>query len=300
MRLATLFAAAAFLSAPLIAQQRPAITGIAFMRVYTDDVPAAEHFYSTTMGYTEKQFADTLIFPINTHQWIEVVPSKQREGQSYMVSVGFTVSDVAAMKRYLLSKHVNGIEGPQAGTLDVTDPEGNLVAFVQKNAPGPEADLARETPLSPRAPSHHIIHVGFIVHDRAKEDAFWKDILGFRPYWYGTMHPGHTDWVSLQVPDGTDWIEYMMMPNQQPNKHDFGMSDHFSLGVERMQTVLHDLQTNGCEEKMCTAIQAGKDGKLQLNLFDPDQTRVEYMEFTPVMKPCCSPFTGPHPSPADQ
>ena len=138
-----------------------------------------------------------------------------------------------------------------------------------------------------------------IVHDRAKEDAFWKDVLGFRPYWYGTMHPPNVDFVSLQVPDGTDWIEYMMMPSQKPSQHDFGMSDHFSLGVEHMQTVLHDLQRNGCEDKMCTGIQAGKDGKVQLNLFDPDFTRVEYMEFAPVMEPCCSKFTGTHPKPEE-
>ena len=279
------------------AQTRPAITGIAFMRVYTDDVEAARHFYATTMGYEEKHFGETMVFPINKHQWIEVIPSKPREGQSYLACIGFTVSDVAAMKSYLATKGVTELDGPQAGKLAVHDPEGNLVAFVQNGAPGPEADLAAETPLSSRAPSHHIIHVGVIVHDRAKEDAFWRDILGFRPYWYGTMHPPNLDWISLQVPDGTDWLEYMMMPNQQPSKHDFGMSDHFSLGVDRMQTVLHDLQQNGCQDKMCTGIQAGKDGKIQLNLFDPDQTRVEYMEFTPAMEPCCSRFTGPHPHP---
>jgi catechol 2,3-dioxygenase-like lactoylglutathione lyase family enzyme len=300
MRLRALFAAALFLSSSAFAQQRPAITGIAFMRVYTDDVPAAEHLYGTTMGYDEKHFGNEMVFPINKHQWIEVVPTHARDGQSYMASVGFTVSDLGAMERYLLAKGVKGIEGPQAGTLDVTDPEGNVVAFVQKGAPSPEADLARDTPISTRAPSHHIIHVGFVVHDRAREDAFWRTILGFRPYWFGTMHPGTLDWVSMQVPDGTDWIEYMLTPIQQPDKHNFGMSDHFSLGVEHMQTVLHDLQANGCEDKQCTAIQAGKDGKVQLNLFDPDQTRVEYMEFSPVMKPCCSPFTGPQPNPSEE
>jgi hypothetical protein len=36
----------------------------------------------------------------------------------------------------------------------------------------------------------------------------------------------------------------------------------------------------------------GKDGKWQANLYDPDGTRVELMEFQPVMKPCCSPFTA--------
>ena len=41
----------------------------------------------------------------------------------------------------------------------------------------------------------------------------------------------------------------------------------------------------------------GRDGKWQLNLYDPDGTRVELMEFTPVEKPCCSEFTGEHPKP---
>jgi catechol 2,3-dioxygenase-like lactoylglutathione lyase family enzyme len=287
-------------SSVLAAQQRPAITGIAFMRVYTDNAPAAEHFYGKTMGYEEKHLGDAMVFPINHHQWIEVMPTQSRDGQSYMEAIAFTVSNVAQMKRYLEAKGIKGFDGLQAGELGVNDPEGNLVVFVEKGPSGPEQKLAAETPLSSRAPSHHIIHVGFIVHDRAKEDAFWKDILGFRPYWYGTMHPPNLDWISMQVPNGTDWIEYMMMPNQQLNKRDYGMSDHFSLGVERMQTVLHDLQANGCEDKQCVAIQAGKDGKVQLNLFDPDQTRVEYMEFRPVMKPCCSDFTGPHPNPSEQ
>ena len=39
----------------------------------------------------------------------------------------------------------------------------------------------------------------------------------------------------------------------------------------------------------------GKDGKWQANLYDPDGTRVELMEFQPVNKPCCSPFTAESP-----
>lgn len=276
---------------------RPAITGIAFMRVYTDDVPAAERFYGKSMGYDEKRFGDTMVFPVNQHQWIEVAPSQPRPGQSYQAAIGFTVSNVAAMKSYLAAKHVPMLDGAQPGELGVEDPEGNVVTFVEKGASGPEQKLVAETPLAPRAPSHHIIHVGMVVHDRAKEDSFWRDILGFRPYWYGTMHPGRTDWISLQVPDGSDWLEYMMTYGPTPDQRGFGMSDHFSLGVEHMQTVLHDLQRNGCEGRQCTAIQAGLDGKIQLNLFDPDQTRVEYMEFAPVMEPCCSAFTARHPLP---
>jgi hypothetical protein len=45
--------------------------------------------------------------------------------------------------------------------------------------------------------------------------------------------------------------------------------------------------------------QIGRDGKWQLNLFDPDGTRLEYMEFSNVQKPCCSDFTAPNPLPSE-
>jgi hypothetical protein len=34
----------------------------------------------------------------------------------------------------------------------------------------------------------------------------------------------------------------------------------------------------------------GRDGKWQLNLYDPNLTRVELMEPKPVETPCCSPM----------
>jgi hypothetical protein len=40
----------------------------------------------------------------------------------------------------------------------------------------------------------------------------------------------------------------------------------------------------------------GRDGKWQANLYDPDGTRVELMEFQPVAKPCCSSFTAESPT----
>ena len=40
----------------------------------------------------------------------------------------------------------------------------------------------------------------------------------------------------------------------------------------------------------------GRDGKWQYNLFDPDGTRAETMEFQPVVKPCCSEFTASSPT----
>ncbi len=62
-----------------------------------------------------------------------------------------------------------------------------------------------------------MIHAGFLVYQREAEDHFYREILGFRPYWHGGMKDSDTDWVSLQVPDGTDWLEYMLNQPEHPD-----------------------------------------------------------------------------------
>ena len=143
-----------------------------------------------------------------------------------------------------------------------------------------------------------MIHAGILVHRRDAEDHFYRDILGFRPYWYGGMHDA-TDWVSLQVPDGTDWVEYMLNAGPTPSARTLGVDNHFSLGTAQISDVLQALARNGCEGPNCTKSQVGRDGKVQLNLYDPDLTRVEFMEFKPSGPICCSQFTGPMPTEAE-
>jgi hypothetical protein len=56
------------------------------------------------------------------------------------------------------------------------------------------------------------------------------------------------------------------------------------------------LESHGWTEHGEEKAQMGRDGKWQLNLYDPDLSRIELMEFQPVQKPCCAEFTGQHPS----
>ncbi len=63
--------------------------------------------------------------------------------------------------------------------------------------------------------------------------------------------------------------------------------------------VVQALARNGCTGPECSTSKIGRDGKVQLNLFDPDLSRVEFMEFTPTGETCCSGFTAEHPTPAD-
>jgi catechol 2,3-dioxygenase-like lactoylglutathione lyase family enzyme len=273
------------------APQRPAITGIAFVRVYASDAAASADFYGKTLGFHGTKSGDLAIYSVNDSQWLEVKPLPTPPTASRLEAVAFTTRDAAALERYLKAHSIAIVQPLKDGTFGVHDPEGNLVLFVQQGVLPPGVP----TP-SPDATSHRIIHAGFMVADRANEDAFWRGILGFRPYWYGGPKPDTINWVSLQVPDGSDWLEYMLNSPPNPTLQHIGVMDHFSLGTTHMSEVIAMLAHNRCEGPNCTKSQMGRDGKVQLNLFDPDLTRVEFMEFQPAEKPCCSDFTAKHPT----
>lgn len=273
---------------------RPAITSIAFARFYTTDPAAAQKFYGDTLGFTRQNDGGIWLYPVNHSQWIEIVNATP-QSNARLAAIAFNTSDAAQLERYLEAHKVKAEIPLEDGQFAVRDPEGNLVFFVQSGS----QKLAALTPPSPSATSNRIIHVGFMVEDRNKENAFWQDILGFRPYWHGGPTDTVTNWVSLQVPDGTDWLEYMLNASESPTLKQYGSMDHFSLGTVHMADIVAALARNHCEGPNCTKTQIGRDGKVQLNLFDPDQTRVEFMEYTPTQEPCCSAFTGKHPTPDD-
>jgi catechol 2,3-dioxygenase-like lactoylglutathione lyase family enzyme len=176
----------------------------------------------------------------------------------------------------------------------VKDPEGNPVRFVQ---PGKPITM----PADARPIGVRIIHVGYLVHNRAAEDRFFKEVLGFRPYWFGAKQPDKVDWVSQQTPDGRDWLEYMMVGDgstvalSRVDERQLGVLNHFSIGVANMEQAVTTLIGEERLSPRHDGPQMGLDGKWQANLYDPDGTRVELMEFQPVTKPCCSPFTADSP-----
>ncbi len=306
LRRAFLAAALVLPAVSLPAQQpptRPAITGVAFARFSTTSPEAAQRFYSQTLGYTRHTISGPLwIYPVNASQWIEVDPSAAPPAPNLrMEAVGFTTRDAAALQTYLQAHNIPITQPLTGGQFAVRDPEGNLVFFVQsasssQSPASPTAQLVAAVPPSPTAPSHRLIHVGYIVQDPARENAFWQDLLGFRPLWHGGYTPDRTEWMSFQVPDGSDWLEYMLNNKPDSDLRTHGGADHISLGTPDMQTVVDRLAKNRCEGPDCTASKMGLDGKIQLNLHDPDLTRIEFMEFAPRQTPCCSPITGTTPT----
>ena len=280
------------------AQQRPKITGDSHLAVYTSDAAKTDSFYTHDLGaqkQTDPQNPAGVRYYFNPVQFVEVLPLQGPTSQvSRFDHAAYNVSDADAMHRYLAAKGVT-IAGDSVVTssdgskyFEVKDPEGNRIQFVQP-------------PAHPAAVPHndlstHIIHVGYVVHDVDKEVAFYRDVLGFRPYWHGGPTDDSNNWTSLQVPDGTDWVELMKVVGE-PTQAAAGSLNHFSLGVPNMEQATN-LLFNGdrFSGRNSAGPKIGRDAKWQLNMFDPDGTRAEVMEFQPMGKPCCSPFLLPSPT----
>ena len=296
-------------SATLVTAQsappRPKITGISHLAVYTTDAKATEHYYATVIGAAKLPDPENpkgVKYALSATQWVEVLPLPAGAGVNRLDHSAFNTDNAEDMRKYLAAK---GWTTPAAVTkgkdgsrwFSVLDPEGNRIEFVQPAA-GAKVD-------APRAVGHHIIHIGFLVHSRAKEDTFYRDLLGFKPYWFGGMQDDKIDWVSQQVPDGHDWLEYMMTSGPsgsgipaEMSQRQLGILDHLSIGAVSVDTVYALLKQSGRMEGTRTDAhtQIGKDGKGQFNLYDPDGIRLELMTFHALEKPCCSPFTAEDPA----
>jgi catechol 2,3-dioxygenase-like lactoylglutathione lyase family enzyme len=278
------------------APERPRILGIDHVSFYTTAPDRVKSLYSGTLGLAAAPPVETggLARYIVGRQWVGYSAAPDPNSTNRMDHVAFATNDVAALREYLIAKNVNvsAIENRADHTMSVSlkDPEGNHIEFVER-AKG-------EIPAAPpdSAVSRHMIHVGFLVRNRDVEDHFYRDLLGFHLYWHGGMKPEETDWVAMQVPDGTDWLEYMLNHPEHPDLRLMGVLNHISLGVADMKKAQALLESHGWKPHDGEKAQMGKDGKWQLNVFDPDLTRIELMEFKPAEKPCCADFTGTHPS----
>ncbi len=282
---------------PDLLPERPPIVGVAHIGLKVSNLATTRQFYGHVLGYAEPFEVDNpdgtlshTFFKVNDHQYIEIFPTLKSPDEDRLSHIAFETTDSKALRDYLAMKGVtvpDRIKPGRDGNLNftVTDPDGHRVEFVQY-VPGSLHSRNFGKFLPEARVSDHIQHVGITVKDRAAADKFYRDILGFRIGWHGGMTDGTTDWVDMVVPNGQDWLEYMLNVHN-PTPRQLGVMHHFSLRVASVQAGYRTVTARGYK---AAEPKVGRDGKWQLNLYDPDLTRVELMEPRPVQTPCCSPM----------
>jgi len=220
---------------------------------------------------------------------IELLPIRDNSERTGIDEIGFWAPELDSLRKTLIASGFNPTEirtdQAKQRFFEVRGPENRLILFFSPSEGGSQV-------FSPI--SQYLVHTGFVVRNRSAEDRFYKDILGLHLYWQGGMRDGETDWVDMQLPPpANSWVEYMLNVPSSADHRTLGVMNHIALGVPDIHAAEEQLRRNGWSGNEKPKL--GRGGKWQLNLHDPDGTRVEFMEFTPVQKPCCSDYTGPHP-----
>jgi len=239
---------------------RPRITGIDHVAFYTTNPDGVKKLYSDILGLTAAapiESGETTRY-MSGKQWVGYSAAPDPKATDRMDHVAFTTDNIAGLRRYLTQKGLKPgqIQGRSDHSLSfaVDDPEGHHVEFVERAKD-------ESAPAEPNAVSRRMIHAGFLVYNRAAADHFYREVLGFRPYWHGGMKDNETDWVSLQVPDGTDWLEYMLNQPAHPDLRLTGVMNHISYGVADMKKAQAVLESHGWKEHGDEHPQMGRDGK---------------------------------------
>lgn len=282
-----------FIGNTLTAQtpQRPRILGISHIALLAHNFDASRAFYSQFLGFEEAynlknpdgSLSMTFI-KINDNQVVELYPERQPDTDR-MTHYSLITDDIEAMRAYLAAK---GFRVPSQAhrarignvSFDVKDPAGETIEMVQYMPDG-KTMLTKGQFLNHNAISDHMMHVGVIVPPPMEtEYKFYTDVLGFKEFWRGSADGKTLSYVNLRVPDGTDYIEFMLT-KEMPPPTKRGGAHHLCLEVPSVPAAVAKLEAEPYYKEVYKreiAIHVGKNHKRQANLFDPDGTRIEVME----------------------
>jgi catechol 2,3-dioxygenase-like lactoylglutathione lyase family enzyme len=268
---------------------RPRITGLAHVAFYVHDIEASRGFYRDLLGFEELSpvrnadgsLALTFI-KINERQFIELFPERE-PGVDRFAHYALEVDDVEAMRVYLKARGVSVPEKVTVGRVGNTsftakDPDGHTVEFLTYGADGLMAKSKGAAMPSGRI-STSMRHGGILVGSLGAAIGFYRDILGFRETWRGSRDGKTLDWVNLQLPDGDDYMEFMLY-GELPAPDNRGSQHHLCLVVPDIEAAAAAARARAAKAGYTKPIETrtGINRKRQLNLFDPDGTRTELME----------------------
>jgi catechol 2,3-dioxygenase-like lactoylglutathione lyase family enzyme len=276
---AALLAGAVVLSIVQPAPSRPRITGIGHVALRVSDAAAARRFYGDVLGLADRALPrpGRTAYLVGQRQHVIVEPGLPSNEDERLSHIAFETTDIKAMASYLTARGVRILEPAdrcEETAIRVADPDGNSIEFVESKWPPPPRGAE-----APRALANRLLHAGAVVRDEAAAHVFYRETLGFSEIWRGGRTDDVTSWVNMRVPDGTDYLEYMLV-TQPPDRRQRGVLHHICLLVPDIQPAWEAVvgRTDPAMRSQLSPPNVGRNNRWQLNLYDADGTRTELME----------------------
>ncbi len=267
--------------------KRPRVLGVAHIALFVSDIEKSRAFYKDFLGFGEPFQLDNpdgglrlTFIKVNDRQYVELFPGL-KPGADRLNHISIQTDNADAMRVYLASRGVAVPAKTPKGRIknsnfNVKDPDGHTVEIVQYE---PDGWSAREKGkfMSGARISERMLHLGIIVGDLAAANKFYGDILGFHEIWRGSRDGQVLSWTNMQVPDGEDYIEFMLYKDL-PDPDHRGTQHHICLETPDLAQAQARLEARRGTYKLPMEARTGTNRRRQLNLYDPDGTRVELME----------------------
>ncbi|MCX6596767.1 MAG: VOC family protein [Acidobacteria bacterium] len=275
--------AAALLTLAAASAAELPIKGIVYSAFRVSDTNRAREFYTGVLGFSEAFNAQgATYYKVNDDQYAVTLEGGRKGQPDRFSHLALEVSSVAETRKALTERGITSTETRTApdGTwfTSITDPDGHRIDFVEVVRTSTMAGR-RTWAVSKSRLSSRLSHTGLTVADEAKALAFYRDKLGFTEFWRGGPNDSTISWINLRMP-GTrgDYIELMLTRGQTPTPDQLGSMQHICLETPDIAETWRRLKIRGVADTDRFRPRIGRNKRWLANLYDPDGTRVEFME----------------------
>jgi catechol 2,3-dioxygenase-like lactoylglutathione lyase family enzyme len=287
------FVLISFCGEPVLASQLP-LLGLARVTIRVSDLDQARAFYTGIDGFEEAydaRNADGSIaaayFKVNDEQFLEIIPGLRKDDVRPMTGFAIRTNEIEKLRKTLVREGLNPGEiqkdadgGRGFRLTNLPGQDLDYLEFVQYG-PNSLADRTKGKSLGAHRLSTHLDHVGIIATDFDAAYDFYVKVLGFHETWR-RVTPDQSrvviDHIELSGSSG-DMVE---LSNQTGSKTPLtrqraGGAAHFALTVPDIKAVETEVNARDARLRQ-TPPRYGLDNRWNFNTFDPDSTRVEFMQ----------------------
>jgi len=275
------------------AEQLP-LLGLARVRVRVADLDKGRAFYSGIAGFEDAFDARkgdgslaAAYYKVNDLQFLEIVPGLKANDVRPMAGIAIRTDQIKKLRTMLLALGLN------PGKIH-TDADGST-AFGVTNLPGQDLDYLEFVQYGPKSLadrtkgqflgahrlSAHLEHAGIIATNFDSAYDFYVKKLGFHETWRRLTADGSRvviDHIEMPGPSG-DFVEL----SNQGDRHEpltrkpAGSVAHCAFTVPDVNSLVSEVHT--LEPRLQSSpARYGLDKRWGFNLFDPDGTRVEFLQ----------------------